>query len=306
MTIDEGVERRRLQNRIAQRRFRQKHNKKKNDSAASDQIARDEENGRTGVDNQLHTHLPTPSTSEQITSAVTADTTNAMGSLGLCTPVSNLHAPSPPDALPVSFEAVLSNLSADLPLMGNLTSKDLSLMYPDSLSSVSHSMPIETNNTPPIDPSLSDVASSGDESSGWMSTLHMAAQKGHEGIMCVLLEHSTNINERDSDGRTALMHAVIHGHANIIMLLLERGARPGDLDNRRQSALYWAVVQRNAAILKILLEHCVQEKDMVEQIDSYDASFRTPLHTAVDLGFEEGVRLLLSFGANLHCRARMG
>lgn len=101
------------------------------------------------------------------------------------------------------------------------------------------------------------------------------------------------------------MHAVIHGHAGIIMLLLERGARPGDLDNRRQSALYWAVVQRNGAILKILLEHCVQEKDMVEQIDSYDDSFRTPLHTAVELGFEEGVRLLLSFGANLHCRARM-
>ncbi|VUC34872.1 unnamed protein product [Clonostachys rosea] len=305
MTIDEGVERRRLQNRIAQRRFRQKHSKKKTDSLPPDQIARHEVNGGTGVDHQLHAHLPTASTSEEITSAITADSANAMGGLGLCTPVSNLHAPSPPDALPASLEAVLSNLSNDLPLIGNLTSKDLSLMYPESLSTGSHSIPIETNNTPPIDPSLSDVASSG-EDSGWMSTLHMAAQKGHEGIMCVLLEHSTNINERDSDGRTALMHAVIHGHANIIMLLLERGARPGDLDNRRQSALYWAVVQRNAAILKILLEHCVREKDMVEQIDSYDSSFRTPLHTAVDLGFEEGVRLLLSFGANLHCRARMG
>lgn len=152
--------------------------------------------------------------------------------------------------------------------------------------------------------SLNESPTSLGEASRWVSTLHIAAQKGHEGIVNVLLEHSTDINERDSDGRTALMHAVIHGHEGVVARLLERGARPGDLDNRRQSALYWAVLQRNENILKILLEHCVREEDMVEQIDTYDDSLRTPLHTAVDLGFEAGVRLLLYYGANLHCRAR--
>jgi ankyrin repeat protein len=108
-------------------------------------------------------------------------------------------------------------------------------------------------------------------------------------------------NERDSDGLTPLMHAAAGGHDEVATMLLAHGARLGDVDYRRRSALHWAVLSRQQTLLRLLLGHASGDYTL---IDGYDDSGRTPLHVAVDSGFEHGVSILVRFNANLHSRAR--
>jgi ankyrin repeat protein len=136
----------------------------------------------------------------------------------------------------------------------------------------------------------------------WLSALHIAAQKGHGPIVrLLLLQHSMDCNEPDSDGLTPLMHATIGGHADVVASLLSHGARIGKTDHQGRSALHHAVIHRRASVLTTLLDHCADEPGVV---DGYDAGGRTALHTAVDVGFEPAVQALVQRGADLHSRAR--
>lgn len=148
----------------------------------------------------------------------------------------------------------------------------------------------------PIDDSTS-AAGKG----GWLSPLHMAAQKGHDRIVRVLLQHQMDGNEKDSDGLTPLMHAIIGGYEDVVASLVEHGARIGEADGQGRTALHWAVLQRRETPLKVLLKHCGRDRKL---IDGYESAGRTPLHTAVDMGFEAGVHLLLEYGASLDYKAR--
>lgn len=138
---------------------------------------------------------------------------------------------------------------------------------------------------------------------GWLSTLHIAAQKGHNRIVRVLMQHQVNCNVKDSDGRTPLMHAVIEDHEAVVVSLLAYGARVGERDCVWRSALHWAVWHRRESILRILLKHhSERERDL--DIDTYDENGWTSLHIAVERGFEMGVLMLMQCGANLHSKAR--
>lgn len=141
--------------------------------------------------------------------------------------------------------------------------------------------------------------------SAWLSTLHIAVQRGHDQIVCMLIERSDiDCNERDSEGRTPLMHAVIANHESIVSVLLQHNASIIEIDGRRQSVLHLAVIYRRESVLRVLLEHCSLE-GKVEIVDAYNDSGRTALHIAVENGFESAVALLLEAGANLKCKARI-
>ncbi|KAH6855496.1 ankyrin repeat-containing domain protein [Chaetomium sp. MPI-CAGE-AT-0009] len=146
-------------------------------------------------------------------------------------------------------------------------------------------------------------SSSSTNGSGWLGALHMAAKRGHSGIIRFLLQQNVDINERDSDGLTALMYAAAAGHEEVAELLLAQGARLSDVDSHHRSALHWAALSRHADLLRLLLRHATSDPFL---IDGYDDCGQTPLHTAVDMGFEPGVSILLEFGANVHSRARKG
>jgi hypothetical protein len=145
------------------------------------------------------------------------------------------------------------------------------------------------------------TASPAEALDGWLSTLHIAAQKGHDSIVRTLLQHGNlDCNERDSDGQTPLMHAVTGGHEAVVRLLLAHGARISEVDRDRRSALHLAVMHRRERVLRILLE----QREQGLSIDGYDVAGWTPLHMAVDRDFEAGMVLLVQSGANLHSKAR--
>jgi len=72
---------------------------------------------------------------------------------------------------------------------------------------------------------------------GWASPLHIAAQKGHDRIIKVLLQHNADCNIRDGEGRTPLIYASIGGHNDIVPRLLNAGALLSFVDRRHRSAI---------------------------------------------------------------------
>lgn len=138
------------------------------------------------------------------------------------------------------------------------------------------------------------------DSSAWLSSLHIAARNGNDRIARILLQHNADCNEKDSEGRTPIIHAVIGGHEDVVRSLLSHGARIGNLDGEfSTTALHLAVIHRRDDLLRLLLGQGSRGKVL---LDCYDDSGRTPLHIAIDTGFEAGVVVLLQYGADPQCK----
>lgn len=135
----------------------------------------------------------------------------------------------------------------------------------------------------------------------WQGALHIAARNGNNRITQLLVPHVLDSNEKDSDGHTPLMLAVIGGHEDVVSTLLRHGARIADTDPEQRTALHLAVMHRRADLLHILLAECPGDSDT---INAYDASGMTPLHLAIDSEFVTGVQSLLMVGANAGSKAR--
>lgn len=139
----------------------------------------------------------------------------------------------------------------------------------------------------------------------WLTSLHMAASRGHSRILNLLLTRGGFcIDDKDGEGKTALHHATIGNHEACVRVLLEKGAKIDVNDGLTGwTSLHWAVLNKNEAILRLLLESaCDGQRDF--DVDAFDVSGWTPLHTAAESGFERGVELLLEHGADLAFRAR--
>ena len=54
------------------------------------------------------------------------------------------------------------------------------------------------------------------------TALNLAARKGHERVIELLLQHGAEVNLQDNDCGTALMAAAAHGHERVVELLLRR------------------------------------------------------------------------------------
>lgn len=140
-----------------------------------------------------------------------------------------------------------------------------------------------------------------EDATEWSTPLHVAAVHGRDKIITALLQHGADCNAKDSNGLTPLAHAAMNGHKEIVRLLLSHGARVSEVDDQRRTVLHWAVIRQREGVLKVLWEHCGREHVL---IDRYDNTGRAPVHISIETGFEEGVRLLLDFGANVNLKMR--
>ncbi|RYP24617.1 hypothetical protein DL765_000443 [Monosporascus sp. GIB2] len=316
---DEALERRRAQNRIAQRRFRQKRhgNRKASQDAAlslsyleagSLDVLFQEPVLSSGDGTSWPVDLPS---SPRQLSGLCSAYADIDSELTQCTPPATApHTlPTSPAGSTTLSDIIWPGLAGEPSMVPSENSRrsshgkslELTITEPteqsQSLRSRQPGMG-SRGSTPNVDAGSGCDAYSG---SGWLSALHMAARQGHGGIVRVLLHQNMDCNERDSDGQTPLMHAAADGHEEVVSLLLAYGARLGDVDSLGRSALHWAVLARREAVLRLLLKHAANDPFL---IDGYDEAGLAPLHTAINLGFEPGVAILLKSGANLHSRAR--
>ncbi|CAJ2506204.1 Uu.00g003340.m01.CDS01 [Anthostomella pinea] len=277
------MERRRLQNRIAQRRFRQKQQQKAAEQAQANAPPTSSHHEITELHYEVKlplSHDPTPEFPPPATTPRSVSSPAAGRSL--C------------DLSAYGSLALLDNIS-----FANMDNLDMSAIQMHGTRDDLVEMFLSRLGCKESMPTDSGVDSEGQ--AGWVSALHIAAQKGHDRVARALLQHNAEGNVKDSDGKTPLIHATIGGHKEVVSLLLTHGARIGNVDNEHRSALHWAVVHRRETLLKLLLDHAAGD---LATIDGYDDSGRTPLHMAVDMDFEAGLQLLLEFGANVHYKAR--
>ena len=329
---DDAAERRRLQNRLAQRKFRRKHAlqsppwesdtvfahlyTEKREKRQQEMINRDE-NASTTAFGSSSVSSPAQVRASVLTQSISPPTAANVGSFSsdLIPGAEDLHLWN------VQFESLDGNLLG----IGTPVSTGPSNLVTDTVptapsrdsahfSSASLKMPPHdtgsnhagsADRSPWLDDQLRMVPTSPAPDSGWLSALHIAAQRGHEGILrSLMLRGNLDYNGQDSDGRTPLMLAVIGNHEKAVELLLAHGAKLDVTDQEKRSALHWAVLYQHERVLRLILEGLSIGGQLDACINSYDASGWTPLHMAAHHGFDSGVSLLLEFGADLDLMAR--
>ncbi|KAJ6789033.1 hypothetical protein PWT90_07832 [Aphanocladium album] len=123
--------------------------------------------------------------------------------------------------------------------------------------------------------------------------LSWAAQDGRAGIVKLLLQTVTTINEVDGGGRTPLSRASENGHDKVARLLIDKGADVETIDKDGETPLLMAVQGGHDDVARLLI-------DKGADIEATDQHGRTPLSLASRRGHEAMVRLLLEKGANIN------
>jgi ankyrin repeat protein len=127
--------------------------------------------------------------------------------------------------------------------------------------------------------------------------LHLAARRGHEDLLVLLLEYGAKINARTIHGDTPLLHAVrIEGNSSVVQILLNHGADVSTADKNGYTPLFLAVINGHGEIARLLVENGARVED------STTAEKQTPLHWAAYN--EDGPLLdfLLKHGANINAK----
>ncbi|KAJ8125404.1 hypothetical protein O1611_g8235 [Lasiodiplodia mahajangana] len=139
---------------------------------------------------------------------------------------------------------------------------------------------------------------SGDDSQH--TALMMAAIRGYDKIVALLLEKGANVEARDVCGNRPLLIAIICGSLECVRLLIQHGADYKFKDNLGGGILHGCAGESDAPMMRYLLEN-LPDLDTNTQ----DSRSDTPLHIAVKCHKEAIVRVLLEYGArtdikNLH------
>uniref|UniRef100_A0A1I8G348 ANK_REP_REGION domain-containing protein n=1 Tax=Macrostomum lignano TaxID=282301 RepID=A0A1I8G348_9PLAT len=112
-----------------------------------------------------------------------------------------------------------------------------------------------------------------------------AAHCGHHELAEQILAQQAPVDEKDSQGRTALSWASIWGHIKTVKTLIDNGARIMHKDNDDATCIQLATLHHQSDVLKLLLHH--DERTQVDSDRKYkQMSLR--LHKSLcDAGFTE-------------------
>ncbi len=91
------------------------------------------------------------------------------------------------------------------------------------------------------------------ESEPGCTPLRTAITVGQEAVIRIMLEKGANVNVADKHGRTPLHEAASHGYTGIITLLLSHGADRTREDNHGYDAAHMAAINRQAPAMELLL-----------------------------------------------------
>ena len=122
---------------------------------------------------------------------------------------------------------------------------------------------------------------------------------GRTEVVQLLLGKGAALDEKDEDGRTALMYAILQGRTEVVRLLLdavvklrlEKGASLNDRDARGMTLLMHAILHGATEVVRLLL-------DKGAALDVKSKYGSTALMLASRYGHTEVVRLLLDKGAS--------
>ena len=122
------------------------------------------------------------------------------------------------------------------------------------------------------------------------TSLHIAAERGHQNVVTALLTHSNiKVNLKNKTGQAPLHIAAIYGHAAVVQVLLNHGQIDvNEKDPDQQAPLHLAAENGHADAVKALLAH----RDI--KVNEKGFHGNTPLHLAAENGHADAVKALLA------------
>jgi serine/threonine-protein phosphatase 6 regulatory ankyrin repeat subunit A len=139
--------------------------------------------------------------------------------------------------------------------------------------------------------------------SGGRTAVHAAAFNDNIDCMQLLVSRGGATNLADNMGRTPLMMAAYFGHTNVVDLLMSRLSLPVEklnlchVDQQDNTALHLACLQGHEDCAMAILEKC---SDEIIQMANSDQ--KTPLHISSKTGLVRVVQELVQRGADLNAR----
>jgi len=92
------------------------------------------------------------------------------------------------------------------------------------------------------------------DNNGFTALIH-AAGSGHTEIAGVLIDNGADVNAKDNKGWMALMWASYLGYTEIAELLIDNGSDVNAKDNDGMTALMWAALDNHTEIVKLLIDN---------------------------------------------------
>jgi len=153
--------------------------------------------------------------------------------------------------------------------------------------------------------------------------LLLAVERGHIGVLELLIKHEANLEVSDPDGFTPLIMSAELNHPELLQLLLDGGADIAAEDKAERTALDWAIIMQSAEAETILRENDAPssaEKSFIAaiQTNNIDAvkallekgadvnepayTTKTPLHYASHSRNKEILKLMMTEGADLEAK----
>jgi len=129
--------------------------------------------------------------------------------------------------------------------------------------------------------------------------LHIAAYRGHNEIIDLLISKGADVNQKDNYGYTPLHLAVLGRKTVSAELLLSKGAHANSKGRNGEILLIAAARIGDMEMIKLLIENSAD-------INACDMNGVTPLLLAVLFGHTEVVRLLVDEGAVTDVKANDG
>lgn len=129
-----------------------------------------------------------------------------------------------------------------------------------------------------------------------------AAAQGNVWAVKRLLEAKADVNVKDADGKNPLMIALAdEGHLQMVVPLLENGTDIDAQDNDGVSAIHFAAVRGNLAAVRVLL----QRKPLLQKTGEAKLC-KTPTHLAAEYDYDEIIKELHQYGADLEVQCKGG
>ncbi|WOL00026.1 hypothetical protein Cni_G08739 [Canna indica] len=88
-----------------------------------------------------------------------------------------------------------------------------------------------------------------------LEPIHVFAREGEPDELLALIANGASVNSRDSEGRTPLHWAVDRGHIGVVEILLNKNGDVNAQDNEGQTPLHYAVVCEREEIAELLVKH---------------------------------------------------
>ncbi|CBN74287.1 conserved unknown protein [Ectocarpus siliculosus] len=137
------------------------------------------------------------------------------------------------------------------------------------------------------------------DSNNGSTPLIQASHFGHAEVVKLLVNANALVDKANQKGTTALMRATQEGNEEVVGILVAAGADVSKRNNERMNALMLGSQRGHAAIVQALIHHKAD-------IDGQTAQGSTALMLACKRGHEEVVRVLLTAGAELHQKDSRG